>query len=149
MIIQIFLIFLFVLLGIAWYTLFERKILSYSQWRVGPNKVILRGILQPILDGLKLIIKENNFFFLRSLHKFLLFPLFLFVIIILLWSLINSFFSSFLYYNDLLIFIIFLGTSIFFIMLLSIFSNSKFALLGSIRSAAQTVSYEISINFIL
>mgnify|MGYP001545002503 CR=1 FL=1 len=116
---------------------------------MGPNKVILTGILQPLLDGLKLIIKENNFLYLGSVHKFLFFPMFLFVVIILIWRLINSFFSSFLYYNDLIIFIIVLGISIFFIMLLRIFSHSKFALLGRVRSAAQTVRYEISINFIL
>lgn len=144
-----FIVFLFVLLGIAWYTLFERKILSYSQWRVGPNKVILYGIFQPLLDGLKLIIKENNFFYLGSLHKFFFFPVFLFVIINLMWRVINSFYMFFVYYNDLLVFIVFLGTRIFFIILLRIFSNSKFALLGRIRSAAQTIRYEISINFIL
>lgn len=143
------LVLVLVLLRVAWYTLLERKFLSYSQWRVGPNKVSIVGIFQPIIDGLKLILKEYNFFFLSSAHKFFFFPIFLFVIIIFIWRLIYSNFSFFCFYNDILVFMLFLGVRIFFILTLRIFSNSKFALLGRIRAASQTISYEIRINFIL
>jgi NADH:ubiquinone oxidoreductase subunit H len=53
--------FIFVLLSIAFITLFERKILGFSQNRLGPNKLLFKGILQPVIDGLKLLIKELFF----------------------------------------------------------------------------------------
>ena len=48
-----------VILGVAYVTLFERKVLSLSQLRIGPNKVSIKGVFQPVLDGIKLLIKES------------------------------------------------------------------------------------------
>jgi NADH-ubiquinone oxidoreductase chain 1 len=145
----LFLNFFLVLLGIAWYTLLERKFLRYSQWRVGPNKLVFIGILQPMIDGIKLIFKEFNFMYLRLLIYFFFFPLFLFFLIVILWSILPRTLCVFNYFNDLIFFVLFLGLRIFFIILLRLFSNSKFASLGSIRAASQSVSFEIRINFIL
>lgn len=53
--------FLIVLLSVAFITLFERKVLGFSQLRLGPNKVVIAGLLQPVLDGIKLFLKELYF----------------------------------------------------------------------------------------
>lgn len=74
-----------ILLRIAFVTLFERKILSYSQNRLGPNKVFFVGIVQPIMDGLKLLIKENFSPFKNFYLGFILGPFVGFLVIAFLW----------------------------------------------------------------
>ena len=76
--------FLFILLRVAFYTLFERKLLSYTQGRVGPNKVGLIGLPQPILDGVKLLSKEFLFPQFSGITLFLLSPILFFVFRVIL-----------------------------------------------------------------
>jgi NADH-quinone oxidoreductase subunit H len=71
-----------ILLGIAFFTLFERKILRYSQNRLGPNKVAGLGLLQPAMDGIKLLLKECIFPFQTFPLGFLIFPSLVFPIIL-------------------------------------------------------------------
>lgn len=77
-------VYLVLLLSIAFFTLLERKILGYIHVRKGPNKVILLGLLQPVLDGVKLFIKENSI--ILNVRKFLyfLFPFFSLLIMIII-----------------------------------------------------------------
>lgn len=76
--------FLFLLLRVAFYTLFERKLLSYTQGRVGPNKVRVGGLLQPLLDGIKLLSKEFLYPQFSSIVLFLFSPILFFIFRILL-----------------------------------------------------------------
>lgn len=73
-----------ILISVAFLTMVERKILSYTQNRVGPNKVSLIGLIQPIVDGIKLIIKENTYPVKRNQLLFVIRPILAFTIIIML-----------------------------------------------------------------
>ena len=139
-----------VLLIIAFYTLAERKIMGAVQRRKGPNVVGFWGLLQPLADGLKLILKEP--IIPRKSNKILFFlsPIITFVLAISLWSIVPFSASSFLTDSFLSLLIVFAISSlgIFGIIGAGWASNSKYALLGSLRSAAQMISYEISLGFI-
>jgi NADH:ubiquinone oxidoreductase subunit H len=139
-----------VLLRIAYYTLFERKILRYSQRRVGPNKRGGWGLIQPVFDGVKLIGKERFVTSQRGLFIFSLLPLSLFPFIVERW-LIPS--ESFIINESLFFLVLFflrlLGLSVFGLLLSGIISSSKFGYLGGIRASAQSVRYEIGLSLVV
>lgn len=132
-----------ILLAVAFFTLFERKILGLTQRRLGPNKVIFWGILQPVLDGLKLLTKELFFPQFSSIWGFIFAPVIYFVLMLILW--LNRSFFSFLLRSNYGVFFLLaaLGGRVYTSLLTGVNSFSKFALVGGIRSSAQTVSYEI------
>lgn len=132
-----------ILLSVAFFTLFERKILGLTQRRLGPNKVIFWGILQPVLDGLKLLTKELFFPQFSRIWGFIFAPVIYFVLILMLW--LNSSFFSFLLRSNFGVFFLLaaLGGRVYTSLLTGVNSFSKFALIGGIRSSAQTVRYEI------
>lgn len=140
---------IFLLISIAVTTLLERKLLSSIQRRRGPNITGIFGLLQPIADGLKLLLKEVILPSSSNIVIFILAPIFTFFCSMVLWivipfdyflSLIDSQYSGLflLAISSLGVYgIIFSGWS----------SNSKYAFLGGLRSAAQMISYEITISF--
>src|SRR6202000_2461618 len=140
-----------ILLSVAFFTVLERKILASMQRRRGPNIVGIYGLLQAIADALKLLSKEtlipsNSNFFL-----FILSPIFTFVISMLCWSLIPFDFNIVI--SDLNLGILFLfafsSLGVYGIIVSGWSSNSKYAFLGSLRSSAQFISYEISMGLLL
>jgi NADH-quinone oxidoreductase subunit H len=144
-------LFIGLLLIIAFFTLAERKILGVVQFRRGPNVIGLYGLLQPLADGLKLLIKEPVFPSMADKTVFLISPIITFLFSLINWSIIPfsiSFYASDIPFSSLYI----LGGSalgIYGILMSGWSSNSKYALLGSLRSAAQMVSYELPISLIL
>jgi NADH-quinone oxidoreductase subunit H len=143
-----------VLISVAFLTLFERKILGSIQRRRGPNVLGFFGLLQPFVDGLKLFLKETVVPSQSSQFVFLMAPLITLTLSLLGWTVIpfvgrpfNFVFSDI----DLGLLYIFAISSlnVYGIIIAGWSSNSKYAFLGSLRSAAQMVSYEVSIGLIM
>lgn len=147
----IFLLFVvFLLLTIAITTLVERKVMASIQRRRGPNIVGFFGFLQPIADGLKLFIKEMILPSNSNLFIFLFAPVFTFFCSIMLWVVIpfgeNKVLIDFPF--SMLYLLAVSSLSVYGIIFSGWSSNSKYAFLGGLRSAAQMISYEVCIGFI-
>lgn len=148
--VKFILIILTVLIGVAYYTLCDRKIMAAMQRRSGPNVVGLWGLLQPLADGLKLFLKE--FIVPNQSNKILYFlaPCLSFMLSLLSWIVIPSNFETVLIDLNLSLLFIFAISSVgvYGIVLAGWSSNSKFAFLGSLRSVSQVISYEIALSLL-
>ncbi len=150
-ILKIFLIIFPLLISIAYLTFFERKVIGSMQLRKGPNVVGPFGLLQPIADGLKLLSKETIFPDDSNKFLFILSPIITFVLALIAWAVIPIDYKVVLSDINVGIMYIFAVSSlgVYGIIVAGWSSNSRYAFLGSLRSAAQMISYEVSIGLII
>ena len=139
------------LLAIAYFTYAERKVLAYSQLRKGPNVVGPFGLFQPLADGLKLLMKETVIPSGANRIVFVAAPIVTFTLALVAWAVIP--FGYGVVISNINVGILYLfaisSLSVYGIIMAGWASNSRYAFLGALRSAAQMVSYEVSIGFVL
>ncbi|MDX1344880.1 MAG: NADH-quinone oxidoreductase subunit NuoH [Sedimenticolaceae bacterium] len=149
--IKIVAIVLPLMLMVAYYTLLERKVISYMQVRIGPNRVGFKGSLQPIADALKLMFKEIVLPSKANKFLFLLAPMLTLGPALAAWAVFP--FDEGVVLADInagLLYILALTSlGVYGVIIAGWASNSKYAFLGSLRSAAQIVAYEIAMGFAL
>jgi len=139
------------MLSVAYLTLWERKFIGWIQIRIGPNRVGPFGLLQPIADGIKLMFKEIILPANANKALFLLAPVVMIMPALAAWAVIP--FSPELVLSDInagLLYIMALSSiGVYGVIIAGWASNSKYAFLGAMRSAAQMVSYELAMGFAL
>lgn len=159
---------IFLLVAVAYFTLAERKVMAAIQRRKGPNVVGIWGLLQPLADGAKLVFKELLIPTRSDSYIFLMAPIMILILSMINWSLIPSnidiaintittnAFSNNLNTNTvsdisygLLMILAISGFNVYGIIIAGWSSNSKYAFLGALRSAAQMISYEVSLGLLL
>ena len=139
------------LISVAYFTIAERKLMGIIQRRKGPNVIGFIGLLQPLADGLKLFSKETILPSNSNIIIFLLAPALTFILSLIGWAVIP--FSEEVVLSDLNVGILYLfsisSLSVYGIIMAGWSSNSKYPFLGALRSAAQMISYEVSLGFII
>jgi NADH-quinone oxidoreductase subunit H len=139
------------LLAVAYFTLAERKIMGAIQRRRGPNVVGTFGLLQPLADGAKLLLKETIIPSNANTILFILAPIITFLLSLLGWGVIP--FGEGIVFADINVGILYLfavsSLGVYGVIISGWASNSKYAFLGALRSAAQMVSYEVSLGVII
>lgn len=137
--------------AIAYLTLAERKVIGYMQVRIGPNRVGYFGLLQPLADGIKLLMKEIIMPTASNKGLFLIGPVLAIAPAFAAWAVVPFDGTKVLANVDagLLYILAMTSVAVYGVIIAGWASNSKYAFLGSLRSAAQIVSYEIAMGFAL
>ena len=144
-------LFITVILGMAFLTLIERRVIGSIQARIGPNRVGPMGIGQPFADVLKLLVKEIIIPERSNKFLFLIAPLLALIPALCTWA-VMPLWPGFTIANinaGLLYILALTSTGVYGIILAGWATNSKYALLGAMRGAAQMVAYEIAMGFAL
>lgn len=133
---------LLILLSVAFFTLFERKVIGLFHNRLGPNKVSFVGLLQPLLDAAKLLSKQNIVPLRSNKFTYHVSPHLALILALFIWLTIPTAYIILTINYSLVIFFCVGSFIVFSVLLAGWSSNSKYSLIGSLRSVAQSISYE-------
>lgn len=148
-IVKIVIILIPLLVAVAYVTMAERKVIGYIQGRIGPNRVGMRGIAQPLADALKLMMKEIILPSQANKYLFIIAPMITMTTALAAWAVI-PFAKGWVLANvnaGLLYIFAITSLGVYGILIAGWASNSKYASFGALRSAAQVISYEIAMGF--
>uniref|UniRef100_A0AB38ZHF3 NADH-ubiquinone oxidoreductase chain 1 n=1 Tax=Ledropsis sp. 1 XYW-2023a TaxID=3078463 RepID=A0AB38ZHF3_9HEMI len=148
-IMSITMIILMILVSVGFFTLMERKILSYMQTRKGPNKTGFNGILQPFSDGMKLFMKEYIYPTNSNFMVYFIAPFLGMLQSLMSWMLFPTLLNYVEFNLGFLFFILILSMSIYVMIISGWSSNSYYSMIGAIRSVSQAISYEVALSMII
>jgi len=134
-----------VFIAVAFLTLVERKIIRYFQYRKGPNKISIYGVLQPFADALKLFSKSFKTIKLSKFFYFSIAPTFGVLMITLMWIFYPRWTITFRWNLEIILFFSILGLISYFLFFCGFSTSRTYSIIGYIRSVAQTISYEVCV----
>lgn len=148
-ILRIVILIICVIVGVAFLTLLERKVLGYIQIRKGPNKVGIIGIPQPFCDAIKLFTKEQTYPIVSNYLPYYISPIISLFLVLISWICIPFFINIFNFNLGLLFFLTCASLGVYTVIVAGWSSNSSYSLLGALRAVAQTISYEVRLALII